>query len=104
MKRRLSSPFSRSSMNCSSSFVPSVVVTSACVSPRVNNAEPCVRGSQPTSQVIGRIAENLFLQMIETLLRHHPLLDLILRIRLNDFFLQGINRRITRAFFLACRV
>jgi hypothetical protein len=24
--------------------VPSVAVTSACVSPRVNSAEPCVRG------------------------------------------------------------
>ena len=26
------------------------VVTSACVSPRWNRAEPCVRGSTPTSQ------------------------------------------------------
>ena len=29
------------------SAVPSVAVTSACVSPRVNTAEPCVRGSTP---------------------------------------------------------
>ena len=37
------------SMRCSSSLVPSVAVTSACVSPRVNSAEPWVRGSMPTS-------------------------------------------------------
>ena len=36
-------------MRCSSSLVPSVAVTSACVSPRVKSAEPCVRGSSPTS-------------------------------------------------------
>jgi hypothetical protein len=36
-------------MRCSSSLVPSVVVTSAWVSPRVNSAEPWVRGSTPTS-------------------------------------------------------
>ena len=41
-------------MNCSSSPVPSVATTSACVSPRVNSAEPCVRGSTPTSATIGR--------------------------------------------------
>ena len=35
-------------MNCSSSPVPSVATTSACVSPRVNSAEPWVRGSTPT--------------------------------------------------------
>ena len=34
-------------MICSSRPVPSVAVTSACVSPRVNSAEPCVRGSTP---------------------------------------------------------
>jgi len=28
----------------------SVVVTSACVSPRVNSAEPCVRGSTPSER------------------------------------------------------
>ena len=42
------------SMRCSSRVVPSVTDTSACVWPRVNSAEPCVRGSHPTSQVIGR--------------------------------------------------
>ena len=42
------------SMRCSSSVVPSVTVASACVWPRVNSAEPCARGSQPTSLVIGR--------------------------------------------------
>ncbi len=48
---------SYSSMIWASSEVPSVAVTSACVSPRVNSAEPCVRGSRPTSQEIGRISE-----------------------------------------------
>ena len=41
-------------MNCSSSPVPSVATTSAWVSPRVNSAEPWVRGSMPTSATIGR--------------------------------------------------
>ena len=41
-------------MICASRPVPSVVVTSACVSPRVNSAEPCVRGSTPVFTVIGR--------------------------------------------------
>ena len=45
----------RPSTRCSSLAVPSVVVTRACVSPRWKMAEPCVRGSTPTSQVIGRI-------------------------------------------------
>ena len=31
-------------------------MTSDCVSPRVNSAEPCVRGSTPTSQVIARMS------------------------------------------------
>ena len=42
------------SMRCSSDTVPSVVVTSAWVCPRVKRADPCVRGSIPASQVIGR--------------------------------------------------
>ena len=41
-------------MHCSSSPVPSVATTSAWVSPRVNSAEPCARGSTPTSATIGR--------------------------------------------------
>ena len=41
-------------MICASRVVPSVVTTSACVSPRVNSAEPWVRGSTPTLTVIGR--------------------------------------------------
>ena len=44
------------SMCCASWLVPSVVVTSACVSPRVKSAEPCVRGSTPASQVIWRMS------------------------------------------------
>ena len=41
-------------MICASRVVPSVVTTSAWVSPRVKSAEPCVRGSTPTLTVIGR--------------------------------------------------
>ena len=41
-------------MICASRPVPSVVTTSAWVSPRVNSAEPWVRGSTPTFTVIGR--------------------------------------------------
>ena len=41
-------------MICASRPVPSVVVTSACVSPRVNSAEPWVRGSTPVCTVIVR--------------------------------------------------
>src|SRR5512143_2325032 len=35
------------SIRCSSCEVPRVAMTSACVSPRVKTAEPCVRGSTP---------------------------------------------------------
>src|SRR2546427_8942512 len=38
----------------SSSLVPRVVVTSPCVSPRVNSADPCARGKSPTSQEMDR--------------------------------------------------
>ena len=41
-------------MICSSRPVPSVTLTSAWVSPRVNSAEPWVRGSTPTRTLIGR--------------------------------------------------
>ena len=34
--------------------VPSVIATIAWVSPRVNSAEPCTRGSPPVFTVIGR--------------------------------------------------
>ena len=40
---------SKLSIFCASSAVPSVQVTSAWVSPRVNTAEPCVRGRTPVS-------------------------------------------------------
>ena len=53
MKRSRNSPIS-ASMICSSRAVPSVLTTSACVSPRVNSAEPCVRGSTPVRMEIGR--------------------------------------------------
>ncbi len=41
-------------MYCSSSPVPSVATASACVSPRVNSAEPWARGRMPASATIGR--------------------------------------------------
>ena len=41
-------------MICSSCFVPGVVVTRACVSPRVKRAEPCVRGRTLWRISIGR--------------------------------------------------
>ena len=44
----------RPSTRCSSRPVPRVTVTSACVSPRWNMAEPCTRGSRSTLQAIGR--------------------------------------------------
>ena len=53
MKRSRYSPIS-ASMICSSRAVPSVATTIACVSPRVNSAEPCVRGSTPVRIEIGR--------------------------------------------------
>ena len=53
MKRSRYSPIS-ASMICSSRAVPSVATTSAWVSPRVNSAEPWVRGSTPERMLIGR--------------------------------------------------
>ncbi|MOA25676.1 hypothetical protein D3C78_1464170 [compost metagenome] len=41
-------------MICSSCLVPSVATTSACVSPRVNSALPCARGSTPRRTLMGR--------------------------------------------------
>ena len=41
-------------MRCASRSVPSVATTTACVSPRVNSAEPCVRGRMPVRISIGR--------------------------------------------------
>ena len=46
----------RASIFCSSSEVPRVVTTMACVSPLVKRAEPWVLGNRPTSQVMGRIS------------------------------------------------
>ena len=45
---------SSASIICSSCPVPRVATQSACVSPRVNRAEPCARGRTPTSAMIGR--------------------------------------------------
>ncbi len=45
-------------MSWVSSEVPSVTVTSACVSPRVKSAEPWVRGRTPISTSMGRTSSN----------------------------------------------
>ena len=47
------------SRRISSRVVPSATTLSACVWPRVNSAEPCVRGATPTSIEIGRISSVL---------------------------------------------
>ena len=51
MKVLYSQPES-ASIFCSSSEVPRVVTTIACVSPRVKSAEPWVLGRSPTSHVM----------------------------------------------------
>ena len=71
---------SSTSRRCWSSAVPSVAVTSAWVSPRVNSAEPCVRGSIPTSQVIGRTWSNARLvgplALLQNVVAEQPLFQL----------------------------
>ena len=71
---------SKLSIFCSSSAVPSVQVTSACVSPRVNTAEPWVRGSTPVSVQIGRISSNLRPSRRTPLLEHFVAQDLFLQL------------------------
>ena len=44
------------SIICVMRSMPSVVMFSTCVSPRLNSAEPCVRFSTPTSAESGRIS------------------------------------------------
>ena len=46
------------SRRISSLSVPSATTLSACVWPRVNSAEPCVRGVTPTSIVMSRISSS----------------------------------------------
>ena len=43
---------------CSSCPVPRVTTTRACVSPRWNTADPCVRGKRPTSLDRSRITSS----------------------------------------------
>ena len=110
-----------SSMYCSSIFVPSVVVTIACVSPRVKSAEPWTRGSQPTSHVdradLGEftsvrtaafaehiLAEDLFLQVRKHLSGHCAGFRLIFGIAFDNLFFQRVDRRITRNFVLTGRI
>ena len=47
------------SSRCCSPIEPSVAMVSTWVSPRVNRPEPWVRGSRPTSQLMGRISSVL---------------------------------------------
>ena len=68
------------SMICSSSAVPSVVTTSACVSPRVKSAEPCVRGRTSISQVMGRIWSGLPSVRADALFRDGRPHDLLLHV------------------------
>src|SRR6059058_3722560 len=51
---RLNSSAVRPSSFCWSDIEPRVAIVSACVCPRVKRPDPCVRGSTPTSTVIGR--------------------------------------------------
>ena len=48
----------KSSINCASLNGPNVVTDNTCVSPRVNNAEPCTRGSKSTCESSGRSSSN----------------------------------------------
>ncbi len=59
-------------MNCSSSPVPSVATTSAWVSPRVNSAEPWVRGRMPTCDRIGRTVRQVAAVDAEAGVEHVP--------------------------------
>src|SRR6266404_1411376 len=69
---------------------------------RTNFREAASIGASSLVEYI--VAEDSFLQVIENLLRHLSLLNLILRIRFDDFFLQRINGGIAVAFFLAGRI
>ena len=48
----------KSSINCASLNGPNVVTDNTCVSPRVNNAEPCTRGSKSICESSGRSSSN----------------------------------------------
>src|SRR5213594_2815264 len=68
------------SMRCSSLTVPSVTDTRACVCPRVNSADPWVRGSTPTSQLMGhrvQVAPVDALAARQDLLAHRGVRDLL---------------------------
>ncbi len=47
------------SIRCSSRLVPRVTTARACVLPRVNSADPWVRGNRPTWQLMGRISSGV---------------------------------------------
>ncbi len=76
---------SKLSIFCASSAVPSVQVTSACVSPRVNTAEPWTRGRTPVSIQMLRISSNLRPS------RRTPLVEHLLA---KDLFLQLLEDRL----------
>ena len=58
MKRFVSSTSSPSNIWCSFK-APNVQIDKACVCPRVNNADPCVRGNKSTRDDNGRISSIL---------------------------------------------
>ena len=69
---------------------------------RTNFGEPAT--IRTATFVENIVAEDRLFQMIEDLFRHLPFLRLIFRIRLDNFFLQRVNRGIARALFLVGRI
>ena len=88
-------------MICASRPVPSVVTTNACVSPRVNNAEPWVRASTPGADGdrpdgLGVAAVDARMSL-ENALAHQPMFQ-IEEFRA-DFFLGEFRRVAARQRF-----
>jgi hypothetical protein len=105
MKRSVYSPCSASIL-CSSWPVPSVVVTIAWVSPRVNSTEPCTRGSSVGRIEIGRTVRVLRPSMRGSPLRIWPrtILDSmsfrIERATLASAGLSSTSTQVSHTFFL----
>ena len=86
------------SMICSSRPVPSVATTSACVSPRVKSAEPCVRGSTPAR--IGDRTHGARVAAVDARLAVEDLAAHDLRLEVEEDVLDQvrIRRRVSRRF------
>ena len=67
------------SMRCTSDDGPSVATVSACVSPRVNSAEPWARGRRPTSTEIGRMVSEVAAVHADALVEHQLADDLLVQ-------------------------